>query len=900
MKLPEIFIAIDLETTGLDFEHDEIIEVALVRFEQGIKKETAEFLIKPKKELRPFIEKLTGITKKDLESAKTFAEVAGDIRKFIGEYPLVAHNASFDYRFLKDTFSKVGIEINSIPVIDTLTLSRIAFQEVPNHKLETLITKLNIKRETAHRALPDAIACGELLIKAVQKLQEENTDVLNILAKASKGKSLATIFDDSTETPCKDIAFSLSENESFTPAPKVKAPTRVATFFGANGKLASVLENYKEREMQTDFSQVVERNMHKGGLSVLEASTGMGKSLAYLIPAAIKAINGDRVVVSTATKTLQEQLFKEELPVLQKLFGESLQATILKGRNNYICLRKFYECTENISDFLSPEEVDTFLTLVPWISKTTTGDISENIGFNPKRNHLIWKKFASEASTCAMEKCPFYNKCPALKAKRKATASNLIFVNHSLVLSDLQLDFALLPSYEHIIFDEAHRLPTFASFAQTRSVKFFDLKNINRILMQKQDSEKGLLTLLKEKEIDSAFISELKGTALECEKLFHRYLMKLGKKLSKLKGETLRYKQSLALEFDIDAKPLLEKLNNYKNALNKAAELLRIKNLELFAKNFDGLYSALSTFISDLEFLIQANRESFVFYMEEPFNPHTIRLQATPLESGNFWREKFYKWISSATFTSATLSVKGTLDYFVERMAMTKVPASKQPFLRIYPQAFKEENRSVTLASFLPKPNEKEYQNVLNETLAQVLPDLNGNAMVLFTSINSMLQAQKALENVFLQKQKLLLCQNTDGTLENLVEIFRKEKSACLLGCQTLWEGINLPGDALEYLIIPKLPFPNPSDPLVQAINDKLKSEGKNPFKEYFIPEAFLGLRQGLGRLIRNEEDHGKVLILDSRILSEAYGKTFTRLWNNKHLVANTPEEALHSLTTST
>ena len=236
--------------------------------------------------------------------------------------------------------------------------------------------------------------------------------------------------------------------------------------------------------------------------------------------------------------------------------------------------------------------------------------------------------------------------------------------------------------------------------------------------------------------------------------------------------------------------------------------------------------------------------------------------------------------------------MKEDLNYFVQKMGMDSLNGKKTPFLRVYTEAAnKDERRSVILAKYLPKPSLPEYNDAVNETLCAVLPEVEENAMVLFTSISAMMKAQTALAPLFAEKNKLLLCQHVDGSLDGLVAMFRKSRGACLLGCQSLWEGVDFPGDALKLLVIPKLPFPNPVDPLVAGVSNKMKAEGKNAFKEYFVPEAYMELRQGLGRLIRSEEDRGKVLILDNRIVVEHYGKSFARIWNNKQTVVNSVDE---------
>jgi ATP-dependent DNA helicase DinG len=262
-------------------------------------------------------------------------------------------------------------------------------------------------------------------------------------------------------------------------------------------------------------------------------------------------------------------------------------------------------------------------------------------------------------------------------------------------------------------------------------------------------------------------------------------------------------------------------------------------------------------------------------------------MHAYPLHSGDTWKEKFYPWIKSALFTSATLAIQGDLSYFVQKMGMSMDSPKKRPFLKVFPDASAVESRSsVMVAKYLPKPSAPEFGNALNETLLQLLPTVEENTLVLFTSVATIMKAQAVLAPAFAEKNKLLLCQHVDGSLDGLVSMFRKSRGACLLGCQTLWEGVDFPGDALKLLVITKLPFPNPSDPLVAGISADMKARGENTFKNYFVPEAYMELRQGLGRLIRTESDSGKIVILDNRVVNEAYGKTFMRIWNNKQQVA--------------
>ena len=901
------FVALDLETTGLDFEKDEIIEVALVRFENGVESESVDYLVKPvNAQLRPFIENLTGIYNADIENAEPFAAVAQKIYSFIGDLPIVAHNAMFDSKFLKQTFAKVGISFENHPVWDSLTVSRIAYQNVPNHRLDTLVQELGIERSRAHRALPDAIACGELFVMAIDKIQNSDPWLVDALARIAKGSDWSLLWKESE--PASELpAYRLPDVPLEDVPVKERAP-RVGEFFKEGGLLSTKIENYQVRHNQQDFASVVERNMHKGGLCVLEAPTGSGKSLAYLASAACKAVSGERVVISTATRALQEQLWKKDIPLVKGLFDGKLKPAVLKGRENYLCLRKFEEVLNAPANLLLPDERDSFMAIVPWVFSTETGDVNECNSFSQVRNRVLWSKISSSAKSCLGEKCPHYIKCPAMAAKRRAMNSNLLLVNHSLFLADMSVDFALLPLYEHIVFDEAHKLPQVSRQAFGRTVSFFALRNIIKTLVPSRGpsglNSDGLLSEIQvripatETEL-LALCVNLSETLMETEKALHRFFMKIGKKLAKQKNQRngFTYVSGIMAEYDADPAVFLEQGQNaLKLSENLGASLAAQKPLAGLLSDLNGRMTELSRFLQDFEFLVKAGREDWTFFMEDPFNPHTIKLHACPLEASGPWKEKFYPWIKSATFTSATLSVQGDLTYYVQKMGMP-LDGKKAPFLRVYSDSTSKDDRcSMIVAKYLPKPSVPEYNDAVNETLCAVLPEVEENTMVLFTSISAMMKAQAALAPIFAERNKLLLCQHVDGALDGLVAMFRKSRGACLLGCQSLWEGVDFPGDALKLLVIPKLPFPNPVDPLVAGIVNKLKAEGKNAFKEFFVPEAYMELRQGLGRLIRSDEDSGKVLILDNRVVLEHYGKTFVRIWNNRQTVVNSVEEIMSAL----
>lgn len=901
------FVAIDIESTGLDHEKDEVIEVALVRFQNGLAVDHYQTLVKPSQEVRAFIHTLTGISADDLANAPVFGDVADSIRSFIGNFPLVAHNAQFDSRFLKQAFARIGQVIENQAIYDTLLLSRIIWQDVTNHRLETLIASLGIERAASHRALPDAQACGELFVLSIQKFQDFSASIRFELARLAKGTVWESLF--ATLSPTEPTPFILASENATTPkgAPQGKVPNRVRDYFAPNGALSRTVPGYVANEQQQHYAEIVERNLFMGGLAVLEAGTGTGKSLGYLVPAAVKAaVNGERVVISTATRALQEQLLQKDIPLLEPIMGGKLKAAIVKGRNNYLCLRKFHEHLDHAELLLPVDEREAMMPLLPWVERTTTGDANESGGFHIGRNRQLWAKLASESSTCVGSSCAYYQQCFGLGARRKAAEANLVLVNHALFLQDLATDFAILPTYEHIVFDEAHRLPQAAHEVFGKRIWFFRYRNQVKILVHVRNPKHGLLaeleTWLSTQLGDSEALpfvqlsEKTRQGVQEAEKHLHRFFLRIGKNLKRFADrDGLRYSQPLAIEADADPKPALNELDSLLASMRELMEkLVEVPGSAAFQRDLEGSRKELESFRRDFEFVTHSSNEDWAFWMEEPGNPHTLVLWAQPIEPGKQFAAKFYPWIKSALFTSATMSVQGGLEYYMERMGMHLIESEspKRPFARILDMPFDvDARRQILIADFLPKPNEKAFQAAMDEVLCAILPEIPVSSMVLFTALSALGKSHDALAPLFAARNRNLLSQHTDGAIDNLVEIFRKSKGSCLIGAQMLWEGVDLPGDALEFLVIPKLPFPTPGDALVQARGDLARARGGNSFKDVFIPEAVLALRQGMGRLIRGKEDKGVVLLLDPRLIHENYGKSFTRMWGGRHRVVHSLAE---------
>lgn len=895
------YIAIDLETTGLDAEKDEIIEIALVRFQSGQVVDSLNALVKPEQQVRPFIFQLTGIDPQELDAAQPFSEVVPLIADFVKDLPLVAHNAIFDARFLTKALKQHQAPSDYV-FFDTLLLSRLVWQNVGNHRLETLVQALGIKRSSIHRALPDAEACGHLMYQALQKIEQFSPWEKWHLAQLAQNSNWSSIFplpDVSPENPYF-IPVAEAEPAELLPEPP-SFPDRIRPWMNRDGVLSEHLPGYTPRKLQLQYAEIEERNLYKGGIAVLEAETGTGKTLGYLLPALLKASqSNDRILISTSTRALQEQLWQKDLPALTPLFGSKIRPALVKGRQNYLCLRKMEEHLRYAEKLLTEEEHLTIMPLISWVTRSLTGDTGENAGFHIERNRQLWNKLQSDSSTCVGKPCTYYEQCFGLKARRRAGEANIVLTNHYLALQDLNLDFSLLPPYEHAIFDEAHRLPMVSHEVFGKRIWFFRFRNHVKILAHVKSPENGLLAEIEDScqqdEAAQSLAKICRSRIQDSEKQLHRLFIKIGKAIHKLKNkQNLRFTMGLQAEFNCDPKPALEALASLKEGLTQLSTRLRELDIPVgFGRDLEGSATLVEEFRKDLEFVTLAQRDDWAFWLEEPGNPHTLVIQAQPLEPGSFWAQKFHPWIHSALFTSATLVAENDMSFFESQMGLRSRSHEnfKRPFSRVLHSSWDvDEMRQIIIVDFLPKPNDNAFQDALDDFLCELLPQVPRNTLALYTSINSLIQSHSKLSEPFAKAGKTLMSQHSDGTVDNLVEVFRKHQNACLMGTQMLWEGVDLPGEALELLVIPKLPFPTPGNSLIQAKGEMIRARGGNSFKELFVPEAILSLRQGLGRLIRHEEDRGAVLLLDKRLTQEKYGRSFTNLWKHKHHIAHDMDE---------
>ncbi len=609
-------------------------------------------------------------------------------------------------------------------------------------------------------------------------------------------------------------------------------------FFKDTETLKKVFPAYEVRETQIEMAKAVERAIRKGEILFVEAATGIGKTLAYLLPA---LLSGKRVVVSTATKTLQEQIVKKDLPLLEQLFNTSLNYVMLKGRQNYLCKRRLSRFMRQPL-FSFAEETSLYEPFLEWTKRTETGDREELKGF-PERLGF-WEEVSSRSELCIGSKCPFFKECFITRLRREAAKADLLIVNHHLFFSDLALrekaPAEVLPEYDGVIFDEAHRVEPIATLFFGWQLSMGQVEEILRDLKRWSDQEKVDLTESLERLSRQSV--RFFNTFPEKDERFRILIEELPEE-SRLEGDMMA--ETLAY--------LMLKLRE-KRGSEASGET------EALLRRLEGIKGGLEAFFNSRD-------PNFVSWGER--RKRGVILHISPIEVREFLRSALLAQVHFVVFTSATLSAGGDFSFIRER-----VGATEQAQTLSLPSPFDYKSRvRIFIPKDFPVPGSKAYEKALPGLVRELINSNGGRALVLFTSYRQM---HRVFEKI---RKALPYPVFVQGELpkSELLEAFREDRESVLFATASFWEGVDIPGDALTAVIIDKLPFFVPDDPLEAARMEAMKQRGENPFVRYQVPRAVIALKQGLGRLMRHKKDRGILAILDSRIYKRSYGKTFLR-----------------------
>jgi len=612
--------------------------------------------------------------------------------------------------------------------------------------------------------------------------------------------------------------------------------TKVKQVFAADGLLSNQIKGFAPRKEQTDMALAVETSIKQKHPLIVEAGTGTGKTFAYLAPA---LLSNKKAIVSTGTKNLQEQLFHRDLPVIKKALSAKTRVALLKGRANYLCLHRLQQHKYG-SNLLDKQTLNEFSEVQQWAVSTKTGDVGEITSIPEDAKVLPY--VTSTADNCLGRDCPDYEDCYMVKARRRAMDADLVVVNHHLFFADMALKDTgfgeLIPEADVIIFDEAHQIPDIAS-------EYFGEALSSRQLMELgRDIEVIYRTVLKDADQLSKAADKLKMTLADLRILFPQ---------TPQKGNWV---------LEMEREEVQAQIGKLKDCLGILYEVLKLHLGR--DKDLDNIFERCTDARTKLECLTQIEQTGVSLWYET--TPRHIILHLTPLSIAArfaaFVAEPKRSWV----FTSATLVVDKRFDHFQRQMGLqdAQTLALDSPFDY-------QKQAMLCVPRFLPEPNARDMRQVLLDISIKLIKASAGRCFLLFTSHAMLRNIAELLED---RVDNPLLVQGTTSK-RALLEEYKKQKDAVLLGTGAFWEGVDVRGNDLTCVLIDKLPFASPDDPLLQARIDDCRKRGYNPFAQIQIPQAVIALKQGAGRLIRDAEDKGVLVICDNRLVTRDYGKTF-------------------------
>ena len=906
------FTAFDFETTGLDPYNDRVIEIAAIRFEDGKITDRYVELINPERAISRMITEITGISNKMVQNAPIEENIIDDFLHFLGDDPLVAHNVHFDEQFLTVMCDRLGRDEGEHLKYDTLQLSRSLYFGQPVFNLGALSEYFDLSAKGAHRAEKDTENTGLIFLEMLDELATYPLEMISKVIALIKGSEIPNqqlyVNLGNELTRRGDLKSGLIQSNNIhdlkwntfrCDGSRDINQITAEDVFGPNGFLKNVHPNFESRPNQAKYAAMSEETLTQvKGVGVAEAGTGLGKSMAYLFGAFKNSLNIEEVgptVVACHTKHLQDQLFYKDLPQLAETLDVPIKAVMMKGRNNYICKTRF-DWLISDAKTLDGLDVEALIPVLFWMQWTKTGDLSECSGFFNARRIWLKSTFCSEPGFCTGEVCNRHDGCYYGKLKKAIFRAHIIVVNHSLLMTDAAQP-GFLPDFNSVIVDEAHNLvkSAYAQFKtewneqgtsyllQTVDPSFPRSARWNNILHRISEMEPRIGQLR----------DDLKDAVKQAQKCLKEFMVALADDNHNRFTPAKAYQDKPILgrlekvyaPVTLDLYAMKQSLEGVFSKLDKIRKA--VLEMDPSRTDFPVLHSVLdrglettSGLMTSLIRLTENQDPDWVYWMEgEYWNPNTSReklilsLHASLVDVAETLNGKFFKRFDHCLLTSATLKVNQSFDYFLRRVGLddfghVKTQDFLSPFLY---------NEQVTYHQYGGAREISTDPTLIAEIVYHLHKTIGKRTMVLFTSSKALTDTANVLKDKPGGRDLPLFAQTRGASRPGIIKGMHQHPNGILFGTNSFWEGVDLPGDLLEILVLVKLPFDVPTEPLVKSYSEFVSRMGGNSFMEYTVPECAIRFRQGFGRLIRTTYDAGKFICLDNRIVTKRYGEIFAR-----------------------
>jgi ATP-dependent DNA helicase DinG len=916
--LEEDIVMLDTETTGLSYRHNELIEIAAARITGRKVVERFQTFVHPTGVIPAEIQVLTGITNLDVCNAPRAEEAVAKLAEFVGGQPVVAHNATFDRSFIESV--RGGSDVSDI-WIDSLALSRIALPRLSSHRLADMAQAFGCDPVT-HRAMADVDAlCGmwrimllalcDLPTNVLQQMASMHPDVSwpyrplvshmageqfgNVLTlKEVRRNLVAQTVGHRRRDALEDMSLDMATH-SLSPV----EPEAVAEAFATDGLVAGMYDSYEVRPEQVAMAQEVLRALDESSLQAIEAGTGVGKSMAYLLPSALFAQrNNVTVGVATKTNALTDQLVSHELPALNAALPNGVSYTSIKGYDHYPCLRRVdlaavrelpideVEADGRSKQAIAADMLTAIATVLAYASQSPDGDL-DALGI--RWRYVPRNMLTTTPTECVRTRCPYYpNECFVHGARRRAACADVVVTNHSLLLRDIALDNAILPPARHWIIDEAH---SFEQEARRQWALEVSAEEANKAFTVLGGTGTGVIhsVLTQVGSLDgSTMVAGLitKASAnVQRASVSSAELLACIHELTTIAGSNGGYdsttlwidenvrKSEQWQEVEKSGAQAFASFEQAVKALQEASDAIMPESPQLASQLLEATRS-LRDLLAAIRLIVLEPDPSYVYSAELYRTKKRMgreRMIAEKLDVGSDLAKDWYNDTMSVTYTSATIAVGKSFEHFEHALGLELMPKERTSTLKVDSSFDYDRNMSVIVARDMPDPNDRNYLSALEDLLFGVHTAMEGSVLTLFTNRREMEQVYNAVQPRLAAVGLDLAIQERRSSPRRLRERFMAEEQLSLFALKSFWEGFDAAGSTLRCVVIPKLPFASPRDPLVRERDHR----EQRAWWRYSLPEAVLSVKQAAGRLIRTNTDSGILVLADVRVSTKRYGQTF-------------------------